>query len=309
MLAAPDSRSARRTGSALALAAALATAVAGCASDAESTPAPTDSIPGIGHVHGLGVHSLTGAIYLAAHGGVYEVPVSGSGEALEWGQLEGPVAGRAIDAMGFTMFEGQMFASGHPDPRDLDTSPANLGLITSTDTALTWQDVSLSGEVDFHDVAVAPAPDGELNVYGYRAADGVVMASGDSGTTWSLGAPLIARDLTVDADSADIVYATTEDGLMVSGDRGATFAFVEGAPPVYLVESVPGADAGLVGIDLTGDVWVQAAGTWRQSGSTSGEVEAMTFAASPTPVLVVADDRGLSVSNDFGATWRTLVDK
>jgi len=211
--------------------------------------------------------------------------------------------------MGFTMLDGQMFASGHPDPRDLDTLPPNLGLITSSDTAQTWQNVSLSGEVDFHDIAVAPAADGELSFYGYRAADGVVMASGDSGTTWSLGATLIARDLTVDADSADIVYATTEDGLMVSSDRGATFAFVEGAPPVYLVESVPGADAGLVGIDLTGDVWVQAAGTWRQSGSTSGEVEAMTFAASPTPVLVVADNRGLSVSTDFGATWRTLVDK
>ncbi|GAB3136356.1 WD40/YVTN/BNR-like repeat-containing protein [Marisediminicola antarctica] len=311
MPAASDSRSARRTISSLALTAALATVVVGCASDVESTPAPVDTTPGIGHIHGLGVDSLTGAIYLAAHGGVYEVPASDSDEAIGWRQLEGPIAGRALDAMGFTMLDGQMFASGHPDPRDLDldTSPANLGLITSTDTAQTWQNVSLSGEVDFHDVAVAPAPDGELNVYGYRAADGVVMASGDSGATWSLGATLIARDLTVDADSADTVYATTEDGLMVSDDRGATFAFLEGAPPVYLIQSVHGADAGLVGIDLTGNVWVQEAGTWRQSGSTSGEVEAMTFAASPTPVLVVADDRGLSVSSDFGATWRILVDK
>lgn len=307
MLAVSDSRSARRTVSTLALAAALTTAVAGCASDAESAPAPADSTPVIGHVHGLGIHSLTGAIYLAAHGGVYEVPVSGSDETIGWGQLAGPIAGRAIDAMGFTMLDGQMFASGHPDPRDLDTAPANLGLITSTDTALTWKNVSLSGEVDFHDIAVAPALDGGLNVYGYSAADGVVMASGDSGETWSSGAAIVARDLTLDAGSVDTVYATTEDGLMVSGDRGATFDFVEGAPPVYLIEAVPG--AGLVGIDVTGNVWVQTVGEWRQSGSTSGKVEAMTFAAAPTPVLVVADDRGISVSSDFGATWRTLVDK
>jgi len=309
MLATSDSRSARRTFSALALVFAAAPFVAGCAADTGSPAGPVDPAPGIGHVHGLGVHSLTGTIYLAAHGGVFEVPVPGSDATPGWGQLAGPIAGRALDPMGFAMIDGQMFASGHPDPRDLGTSPANLGLITSTDTALTWQDVSLSGEVDFHDIAIGPGPAGGLNIYGYSAADGVVMASGDSGMSWSLGAPLIARDLTVDADSADTVYATTEDGLLVSGDRGATFDFVEGAPPVYLVEAVHGADAGLVGIDLTGNVWVEAAGTWRQSGATSGEVEAMTFAALPTPVLVVADDRGVSVSSDFGATWRTLVDK
>ena len=304
------SRPARRAVAVPALVAAAAMAASGCAADLggdAGRPAAVDPIGGIGHVHGLGVDSITGTIYLAAHGGVYEVPVSGSDETIGWEQLAGPIAGRALDPMGFAMLDGQMFASGHPDPRDLDTSPANLGLITSTDTAQTWQNVSLSGEVDFHDIAVAPAADGKLSFYGYRAADGVVMASGDSGTTWSFGAPLIARDLTVDAGSADTVYATTEDGLMVSGDRGATFALVEGAPPVYLIEAVYGADPGLVGIDLTGNVWVQSEGAWRQSGSTSGEVEAVAFAAAPTPVLVVADDRGVSASSDFGATWRTLV--
>ncbi len=79
------------------------------------------------------------------------------------------------------------------------------------------------------------------------------------------------------------------------------------APPAYPIVAVDGADAGLVGIDLSGNVGVQSEGTWRQSGSTSGEVEAMAFAAAPTPVLVVADDRGVSASSDFGATWRTLV--
>lgn len=310
MPAVSDSRSPRRTVAGLALAAAVAVGVSGCAAEVESSPGPVESAPGTGHVHGIGVHSLTGTIYLAAHGGVYEVPATDSDEKTPgWGQLTGPIAGRTLDPMGFTMLDGQMFASGHPDPRDLDTTPANLGLITSTDTALTWQEVSLGGEVDFHDVAVAVTPDGDLTVYGYSAADGVVMSSRDAGETWSSGAALLARDLTVDAGSADTVYATTEDGLMVSGDRGATFEFVEGAPPVHLIETVRGADVGLVGIDMTGNVWVQSGGAWRQGGSTSGEVEAMAYAASPTPVLVVTDDRGVSVSSDFGATWRTVVDK
>ena len=149
----------------------------------------------------------------------------------------------------------------------------------------------------------------ELDEITYRAGDGVVMSSDDAGETWSSGAALLARDLTVDARSADTVYATTEEGLLVSEDRGATFDLVEGAPPVHLIEAVRGAEAGLVGIDMTGNVWVETAGAWRQSGSTSGEVEAMAYAAAPAPVLVVVDGRGVSVIGDFGATWRTLVDK
>lgn len=314
MPAASDSRPTRRKVRMLALVAVAASAVSGCAagtgSDTGSNAGgPVESTPGIGHVHGLGVDSITGTIYLAAHGGVYEIPDAAASETLDWAQLAGPIAGRALDPMGFAMLDGQMYASGHPDPRDLGTEPANLGLITSTDSALTWQNVSLGGEVDFHDIAIGPAPDGELNIYGYSAADGVVMASGDAGATWSSGAAIAARDLTVDAGSADTIYATTEEGLLSSGDRGATFEIVEGAPPVYLVETVRGADAGLVGIDLTGNVWVQTADVWRQTGSVSGDVEAMTVAASPTPVLVVADDRGVSVSSDFGTTWRTLVAK
>ena len=309
MHVASQARSGRRSVFLLALVAVAAITVSGCAADDGRPAAPVEATPVIGHVHGLGVDSVSGSIFLATHGGVYEVPVGDSDEALAWGQLAGPIAGRALDPTGFAMLDGQMFASGHPDPRDLDTEPANLGLITRTDTALTWQSVSLSGEVDFHDLAVAPAPDGEVNFYGYSAADGAVMVSGDSGATWTSGAALTARDLTVDAGSSDTVYATTEDGLLVSEDRGATFDVVEGAPPVYLIETVRGGDAGLVGIDLTGNVWVQAAGVWRQTGSTTGAVEAMTFAALPEPVLIVADDRGVSVSSDFGATWRTLVQK
>lgn len=311
MSAASDFRSTRRAACLLALAA--ATALSGCAADtgngvgSTAGPAPSASGSDVGHVHGLGVDARTGTIYLAGHGGLYEVPVGGPDETLEWEQLAGPIAGRALDPMGFTLLEGRMFASGHPDPRDLDTEPANLGLITSDDSAVTWRNVSLGGEVDFHDIAVAVAPNGGLSIYGYSAADGVVMSSSDAGETWSSGAVLAARDLTVDAGSADTVYATTEDGLMVSADRGATFDLVGGAPPLYLIEAVHGADPGLVGVDLTGNVWVQTTGSWRQSGSTSGTVEAMTYASSPTPVLIVADDRGVSVSSDFGATWRTVV--
>lgn len=308
MPAAPDSRAGRRTVAVLALATAVTVAVSGCAADPGSPSTPVESTPGTGHVHGVGVHPITGTIYLASHGGVYEVPAD-TGEALAWGQLVGPIAGRALDPMGFTMLEGRMFASGHPDPDDLDVEPGNLGLITSTDTARTWQSVSLGGEVDFHDLAVAATPDGGVSVYGYRAADGIVMASDDAGATWSMGAALLARDLTVDARSPDTVYATTEEGLVVSEDRGATFDLVEDAPPVFLVETVRGAEAGLVGIDMTGNLWVESAGAWRQGGSTSGEVEAMAYAASPTPLLVVVDGRGVSTSGDFGATWRTLVDK
>ncbi len=62
------SRRARRAVAVLALVAA-----SGCAADLgrdAGRPAAVDPTGGIGHVHGLGVDSVTGAIYPAAHGGV-----------------------------------------------------------------------------------------------------------------------------------------------------------------------------------------------------------------------------------------------
>lgn len=60
--------------------------------------------------------------------------------------------------MGFTVTGPKTFlGSGHPDFDKDPQLPPRMGLIRSADAALTWQPVSLTGEVDFHALHSAPA--------------------------------------------------------------------------------------------------------------------------------------------------------
>ncbi len=279
--------------------------LAGCA-----TTEPGGTVSGaseFGHVHGLGIDPASGTVYAATHNGVWVLPPLDAG-TVDQGDLAGPVAGRAQDTMGFTMVGSQMLASGHPDPLEYpDLVPANLGLIESYDSAKTWKPVSLWGETDFHDLSAVAQDSAALHIFGYDAGSGAIQFSRDSGRTWEPGAQLALRDLVADPTAPGTVYATTEEGLKVSSDNGATFALVDGAPALYLVEA--GGNGDLVGIDVAGAVWTRAAdGTWRNTGAVEGTVEALTY-SSALQTLVAYDSRGVVASNDVGASWRVLVNR
>jgi photosystem II stability/assembly factor-like uncharacterized protein len=281
----------------------------GCAASTSQQPNPSTE-PGnvdFGHVHGLGVDTTSGVLFAASHQGVFEVGTFREGiftrsEALSLG----PVAGRAQDTMGFEMYQHRMYGSGHPDPNEgLDLARPNLGLIVSDDWGTTWTPVSLHGEVDFHDIAVTPDGDGAMRVYGYDASAGTVLVSTDGGESWTPGAEIQTRDLTTDQTDPDTVYATTEEGLTISTDAGASFSLLPNAPALMLVEST---SEGFMGIATDGTVWLSDANqSWRSTGTTEGEVEAMTWVAEPEPILVVMDARGISASRDDGATWETVL--
>ena len=267
----------------------------------------TDALATFGHVHGLGIDATSGALFAAAHQGLFEVGTFRNGvfEVADAVGL-GAIAGRAQDTMGFEMYEHRMFASGHPDPReDLDIETPNLGLIVSDDLGETWAPVSLQGEVDFHDLAVADQGEGELRVYGYDSGTGTIRISSDSGDTWTSGAQLPIRDLTVDSDDPDTVYATTEEGLAVSTDAARTFSLLADDPALLLVEAT---ESGLVGVATDGVVWSGTpGGPWRSTGNAEGEVQAMTYSSAPEPLLVLIDSRGVVVSRDDGETWEAVL--
>lgn len=278
----------------------------GC-SAADNDTVSADETP-LGHVHGIGVDSTTGAIYAATHGGVFELPAADAAP-VAGAALDGPIAGGAQDTMGFVIDGDQMFASGHPAPGEgLDLELPNLGLITSTDAANSWQTLSLRGETDFHDIDVVQEA-GDTTVYGLDAATGTIRVSRDGGVTWSEGATLSARDLSADPRSPETVYATTAEGLMVSRDAARTFNLVDSAPPLYLVDSLGDAVGGLIGVDTDGAIWTRSAegSSWTSRGSAEGEVDALTYGEFPVGKLVVADDRGIAASENFGRTWQVLV--
>ena len=297
---------ARRVAITVAVTAALGAAISGCSLVA-GVPA-TGPVEGpasaIGHIHGLGVDPDDGDLFVATHTGVYRHP---AGEGGGISELEGPIGGNEQDTMGFTMVDGVMFGSGHPDPAGPDAELAALGLIVSTDQAETWDRVSLAGKADFHDIASVQNVDDGHDVYAYDGAAGAVRISSDSGKTWLTGANILARDLTFDTVSSTL-YATLEDGVTLSTDHGITFTADTGAPALYLVEALNDGSGRLVGVDLDGSVWLGAAGEpWKVTGTVTGTVEALTYSNTPNPLLVVADARGVSTSDDFGTNWDTVL--
>ena len=275
--------------------------LAGCAGgngrERSAEPADVDD-PGFGHVHGLGWSDRDESVYAASHYGVWRIRRA-DGQAYE---KPVRVAGRYQDTMGFAVAAGDAFyGSGHPDMRE--NLPGLLGFLVSDDRARTWTPVSLLGEVDLHDIAVA----GE-QVYAWDSTSGRLLASDDEGRTWRSGATGQFLDLTADPALPSRVIATSPAGVVASADAGGTFRPVRGAPSLTRVDWGPSAGGTvLAGVDDGGSVWVASAGQpegpWEQVG-TLGQVEAFDVVAADR--FLAADDSGVKESTDGGRTWSVI---
>jgi len=286
----------------------LLTFLAGCATVSTVTSSAPPAAPAsrFGHVHGVGFDETSDAVYIATHTGLYTVSGSLSSPK-ESASLGGPIAGLRQDNMGFAIDGERIYASGHPDPTV--SSDANLGLVSSTDQGKSWSAVSLKGTTDFHDLEISHSGQGPTTIYGFDSADAVIRVSRDGGSTWTSGAALAMRDMAADPALPGTIYATTSDGLKVSDDYAASFELSPGAPALYLIAAA-GSDAQpqLVGIDAAGVVWKKSAKIpWRATGAVTGTADALALFVGTTSTLVVADQRGIVASSDFGATWRILV--
>ncbi|GHD51998.1 hypothetical protein D9V29_13625 [Mycetocola manganoxydans] len=281
-----------------------AVVLVGCATvpEDDGTEAPASAPGAFQHIHSLMVDPERGDLLVGTHEGLYELTFDGSGTAT----AKGPIGGLDFDPMGFTMRDDIAYASGHPGP----TTPAsfgtpNLGLIKSTDRGETWSNISLTGQTDFHDLALgAQATDGgEGTIFGLDTSKQALQRSFDGGATWSDGAELVARDLTADPATPGTVYATTENGFAVSIDDGASFTADTEAPPLFLA-SIDSGTGAFAGVDTSGTAWVRdASGTWVSGGTVSGTPQALTISGDR---LFVADDRGIAFTDDIGVSWTIL---
>jgi hypothetical protein len=285
------------------LVAILATAafLTGCSASTE-TPSDPISAPAVfDHIHALAVEPGSEELTVATHEGIYRLEIATDGRAT----FDGPVGGLDFDPMGFTLGDETAYASGHPGP----TTPTSfgspdLGLITSTDRGKTWNNVSLAGQTDFHDLAVFPAPDGSTGarIFGLATGKQAVQRSLDGGGSWTDGAEVVARDLLA-APASSALYATTEGGLAVSTDNATTFTIDTAAPYLYLIGADPSTGA-ISGVDVAGTLWkTNAAGQWEKGGQVDGAPQAFTAALGR---IYVADDRGIAMSTDLGSTWTVL---
>ena len=284
----------------------------------ETGPEISVEATGFGRIHDLGADPAMGNTYAATYNGVWLIPTGALPETYLNGAQRNvetkprQIGGWAQDTMGFTVVKpGLLLASRHSDPVEEPTlNPPNLGLISSTDGAETWTSIPLHGETDFHDLDAVVLNGGELRVYGYDASDGTVKISDDSGVTWSSGAIVSARDLAADPSNPDRIFATTLHGVVVSEDVGQSFAEVTDAPLLFLIDAIDlQSGGGFIGIDPDGVVWRKCAvaGTWSKTGQAEGVPKALGYVGGSAPWILVADQRGIVASDDYGASWTILV--
>jgi hypothetical protein len=282
-----------RTLAAVTLAGALTLIATACTALPDGGTSPA-LIP---HVHDV-AFDPDGALLVGAHTGVYRVDLTTDEVSL--------VGKTTFDAMGLTVQGDTLLASGHPDPANQNhtfTAP-NVGLVRYSEAG--WEQVSLAGITDFHMLATTPAaPEVLLGLPSDRA---VLAGSSDAGRTWTDLVPLTARDISIDTTRADIVTATTPDGLMISRDGGATFAPVPNAPTLLVITADPTVEEGIIGADADGTIWTGATtsgAVWKTAGQATGVASAI--AVSWEGIVAIADDGGVRVTTDAGNTWRVVI--
>jgi photosystem II stability/assembly factor-like uncharacterized protein len=257
--------------------------LAGCGSGGE-TPAQGEDVT-LEHVHGLAIDPADDTLYAGTHHGL--VRISADGELTR-------IADRVQDFMGFTVVGPEHYlASGHPGAGQ--NGPGNLGLIETTDGGRTWTTLSLAGEADFH---ALDAADGMI--YGYSG--GRLLVSED-GEDWADRGQMPIADLAVDPADPRRVLATTERGLVVSEDAGASFTAVPEAPLLVLVDVTEGGQAAGVAPDGTVFSSVDGGRTWSERGNVGGAPGALTVEGDE---VYVAAAGAVLASSDGGATFTDL---
>jgi hypothetical protein len=277
----------RRIGvAAVTAAATLSVGLAGCTSPETEAPIV------VSHVHAVDFDLQSDTAYVATHDGILSVAADGSVERI--GQWAG-------DVMGMARFGDTIYFSGHPAPDE--NLPPNIGMYELSVQSGEFAPISLIGEVDFHSMTIAQSPDG-MALAGIDSATGQVMVSRDGAETWTSGLPIGARSLSWDANAARL-YATTEQGLLVSTDDGMTFTATDGAPLLVLIASSPpdvSTKAFLVGIDVDGYVHISPDGVaWPSIGLAPPLTDALAVGNDGS--IVVAGIEGVHRSDDRGATW------
>lgn len=278
---------------ALGLATVLLLAVSACSSDdGGSTSDGSDSAPvaQMEHIHGIGIDPVDGAIYAGTHYGLFRIE---DGTATR-------VTDRVQDFMGFTVAGPDHFlASGHPG--EGQGGHGSVGLIESTDAGKTWQELSLAGEADFHALEYRHG-----RVYGLNSMTGQLMVSEDMKSWQELTREPIA-DFAVSPHDANVLIATTQQGLVQSKDGGRTFEAVPGVPLMVFVGWAE--DGTLAGVTPEGVVYTadSPAGDWTEGGNVGGQPEALTVHSAEE--IYAAANGTILVSTDGGATFGPTISK
>jgi photosystem II stability/assembly factor-like uncharacterized protein len=175
-----------------------------------------------------------------------------------------------------------------------------LGLILSSDGGRKWHSVSLLGKADFHVLKAAGQ-----RVYGVNATNGQFLTSQDGGQTWKRRSPPAAViDLAPNPRRPTQLVASTEDGMHLSDDGGATWRAIASDVGGLLART---ADGALFVVDAEGAVRRSDDGgkSFDEAGSIGGQPAA--FAAHGDDLYVGLHSNEVKMSSDGGRNWRLRV--
>lgn len=263
-------------------------------SDKTLTPASSFS-----HSHGIAVDTNDATkVYIATHEGLYLI--QNDKDLFQIGKTRD-------DLMGFSPHPTEantFFSSGH------SSRGGNLGFQKTTDGGLTWSRLSdgLGGPVDFHGMTVS-----QVNpqiVYGFFGNK--LQRSVDGGFSWEYAKGSVAPiSLSSDPKSESIVHASTQNGVMISRDKGDTWQSISpqlegGAVSVFAVEPLSAyiltfsEKLGGIGKSTDGGV------SWQKIPETFGgeAVLYISYSKSATgTVYALTNKNSVYKSTDSGATW------
>lgn len=252
------------------------------------TNAPFNSVSadmGMEHIHNL---LLTdSALFIGTHEGVWSQSL---------GQPAKRIGSSRFDVMGLSMMNGAMLASGHPGAGE-DTVN-DLGLRTSMNGGMAWNNTSLFGKVDFHRLVTSGK-----TVMGISAPDGALMRSEDAGKSWSTLANPGIYDLAMDPTNSKMIIGTTEQGPLMSVDGGKSFALIAKAP---LISLLSWDKSRLIGVTPVGEVYqsLDMGSTWKRISTVPGEPMALSVKGDQIAILA-----GTTVyySSDAGITFKERI--
>jgi hypothetical protein len=274
----------------------LALVVSACGGTGESAPQPAapeqaeEHDAGGLHIHGLAVEPSDESLLIATHTGLWRV-ADGTSEAERVGDVR-------HDFMGFAVAgPGHFVASGHPDPAQMQAQslPPDLGLIESRDGGLSWTEVALAGEADFH--VLRASGDGFA---GLEATSGELMVGSADGRSWRVVAtPVAFYDVVFAPQRPDTLLASGVEGLYRSDDGGESWRQV--TSQTGLVSWPEGETVYL--LDVEGGIHASADGgaTFERRGRVADPVG--LAAADASTVYVARQDGSVEMSRDGGRTW------
>ena len=241
------------------------------------------------HIHGIAYWKETDEVVMGTHEGVHRTD-AGSADLVTLNDYG--------DYMGFVPdpFDSDRYwASGHWS----DGGYGMWGFIESTDGGETWDEISLNGTADFHQLA--SAPDTEDRIVGIW--DARAWVSDDAGRTWSdWPMSLAATGLAVVGDSVLVAHGQgvttfdltgTETGELVSGSISGLDRI--GPDLAYSV----GSSVFLCDVTATDCTEISAPGTVAHT---------LARSADDADIVVLTSDDEVHHSDDGGETWAKIVD-